>query len=122
MLILSDPMEETWKSTLEKLTDYPQDPKRGYNLAAGVPFDIAHRHFSHLFMIYPLKLSTYLNPKTHDIVVRSVENFETVNGGHVRNGFTLDVLSSLSSMLFDGDAAQGNLTSFLDGTMHVNTV
>ena len=118
---LSDPMVGTWREVLSSLATYPEDPEEGYNVADGVPFNLPHRTFSHLFMIYPLKLSTYLNPQTQDTVVKSIATFQRMNK-NVHNGFTLDGLSSFSSLLGDGNSAHGNLSSFMDGTLHVNTV
>ena len=45
-----------------RLTPYPTHPDWGYNIAATVPFDQSHRHFSHLFMVWPLMLQNLSDP------------------------------------------------------------
>ena len=51
-----------WKETLEKLTEFPVDPKSDtLEIYAGVPYGTPHRHYSHLFSIWPLHLLDVTN-------------------------------------------------------------
>ena len=52
----ADPQAPVWASTLARLTPFPTSPSHGYNVSLGVGFNTPHRHFSHLFAMYPLHL------------------------------------------------------------------
>lgn len=52
----ADPQAPLWSSTLARLTPFPTSPAHGYNVSLGVGFNTPHRHFSHLFAMYPLHL------------------------------------------------------------------
>ena len=56
---LSDPLAAQYRLSLEKLAPSPVAPVGskypGFQIGAGVPLSRGHRHFSHLFMIFPLK-------------------------------------------------------------------
>ena len=54
-LEIDDLLIPKWKDILTRLADYSTD-ETGYMVGQGVPFVRAHRHYSHLLMIYPLYL------------------------------------------------------------------
>src|ERR1035441_10625992 len=55
-LNISDPLLPRWTEMLSKMADYPVDPQTGIMIGKNVPFARPHRHFSHLFAIWPLRL------------------------------------------------------------------
>ena len=55
---IHDPLVPIWTSALSRLAPLPVG-KNGYNVSLGVGFDVAHRHFSHLFAMYPLHLTAW---------------------------------------------------------------
>jgi alpha-L-fucosidase 2 len=72
---LNDPLAAKWRETLEKLTPYPVDEKTGYMVGTGVPFTESHRHYSHLFMVYPLHLVDPESPADRPLIEKSVDNW-----------------------------------------------
>jgi hypothetical protein len=50
---LHDPLEKTWRDTLDRLADLPIN-EHGLMVAARQGFDASHRHYSHLLAFYPL--------------------------------------------------------------------
>ena len=59
VLRLADPSLALYKDSLARLRDPPSAPVGsqypGYWIGEGAPLSSGHRHFSHLFMIFPLK-------------------------------------------------------------------
>ena len=60
---IDDPLIPKWKETLAKLVPYPTD-ENGLMVSASVPFAVSHRHYSHLLMVYPLHIITWISRKT----------------------------------------------------------
>jgi alpha-L-fucosidase 2 len=53
---LTSPHAAAWQATLANLTGYSVDPASNtYEIYAGVPYGTPHRHYSHLFAVYPLR-------------------------------------------------------------------
>ena len=62
-----------WHETLTKLTDFPVDPKTDtLEIYAGVPYGIPHRHYSHLFSIWPLHLLDVTNQTLYNTARNSI--------------------------------------------------
>jgi hypothetical protein len=51
---IDDPLIPTWKLIVQSLTPGPIDGDGSYMVNSNTPFSVPHRHFSHLFHIYPL--------------------------------------------------------------------
>ena len=68
VLGILDPRLPLYKTSLAQLRDPPSAPVGsqypGYWIGEGVPLSSGHRHFSHLFMIFPLKQINFTDP--HD--------------------------------------------------------
>jgi alpha-L-fucosidase 2 len=137
----ADPLVPYWRSVVATLTPSPADPVHGLNVSLGVGFDIPHRHFSHLFSIYPLHILPFSDkdggtPATQGLIARSLDRWSglTCGGGGgggwaCPNGFTYVGVASMSALMgADGDdsrraAAVGNLSSFVrSGLMHASTL
>ena len=56
------PRRHAGGDTLAQLTPYPVGPS-GYLIGRGQPLEQSHRHFSHLMMVYPLRLVTGANDR-----------------------------------------------------------
>jgi hypothetical protein len=72
---LKDPLAATWRDTLAKLTPFPVDPATGYMVGAGVPFAKSHRHYSHLFMVYPLHLVDPESAHDRPLIEQSLDHW-----------------------------------------------
>lgn len=113
MLALHDPLESRWKEVLEHLAEFPTD-ENGYRIGADLTAQ-AHRHFSHLLMIYPLHLVTPEDPKERPLIQRSVDFWlASATSGNAAAGFTLAVGACMRATLGDGDAALDLLRRMLD--------
>jgi alpha-L-fucosidase 2 len=72
---LNDPLAAKWRETLDKLVPYPVDEKTGYMVGADVPFEESHRHYSHLFMFYPLHVVDPESPADRPLIEKSMDHW-----------------------------------------------
>lgn len=100
-LKLNDPQENTWKNILDNLVDFPVD-KNGFMTAVNKPAPLMHRHWCHLFQIYPYYLCNYDNPKDHDVIMRSLKYWGNPD---IPNTWTQAVISSMYSSMHMGEEA-----------------
>jgi alpha-L-fucosidase 2 len=107
------PKAEAWKQTLASLPFYPRDAKTGYNVAQGVPLKEAHRHFSHLLMIYPLALESWEDEQARHLIEKSVDHWAGLCGAGACAGYSHTAASIMSSMMGRSHAALGNITRLL---------
>lgn len=102
-LKIKDPMLPKWKEILSKMADYNINAN-GIMVGKDLPFAKPHRHFSHLFAIFPL----YDMNVDHDAVRipmmrKSIQNFTALDGDNCMYKFSGS--SSLWSAIGDGEAA-----------------
>ena len=59
---LTSPHLSAWRATLSNLTWYSVDPiSNTFEIYAGVPYGTPHRHYSHLFALWPLRALDFNN-------------------------------------------------------------
>ena len=114
-----DPLAARWRSTLAKLVPYPQD-KTGYLIGRNQPLDESHRHFSHLLMIYPLRLVTGKDAAERALIERSTAHWIGFEGA--LQGYSFVGASAIASLLGKGDEALGYLDELLGRYVHPNTM
>ncbi len=103
-LKIDDPLLPKWKEVLAKLVDYPVDEKTGIMIGKDTPFARPHRHYSHLFAIFPLYvLNIDDQPERLGLMRQSIHQHVGLNGDNCMYKFTGS--SSLSAALGDGDNA-----------------
>lgn len=124
---LNDPLVPFWQSVLATLAPYPTDPVHGYNVSLGVGFNVPHRHFSHLFAIFPLHNIVWDNKDggsaaSRDLIARSLDRWTglTCGGstGGCPNGFTYDGAISMSALMTTDPARREAAAAFADGFTH----
>ncbi len=76
-LKLNDPIVNNCKAMLNRLVPYEIDNASGFMVGKGMPFIKSHRHWSHLFMIYPFHEYRWDNPKEAPLISKSLENWIT---------------------------------------------
>ena len=118
-LELNDPLVAKWRSTLERLTPYPVDPATGYQVGKDVSFLHGHRHFSHLFMVYPLHLVDPTDPSEQDLIHQSVENWLSRGG---LQGYSYTGGGAMRAWMGQGDEAARLMNTFLDRYLKPNTM
>ncbi len=102
---IEDPMLPKWKTTLERLVDFPAD-ETGFMIGKDFPLTIGHRHFSHLLMIYPLYLVNVEQPGGRELIEKSLRHWIGLQGGAAwPNNYTWTGASSMASALGDGNLA-----------------
>ncbi len=103
-LKIDDPLLPKWKDVLAKLVDYPVDEKTGIMIGKDTPFAHPHRHYSHLFAIFPLYvLNIDDEPERRSLMEQSIRRHVGLNGDNCMYKFTGS--ASLSAALGDGDVA-----------------
>jgi alpha-L-fucosidase 2 len=108
-LNMDDPLVPKWKETLAKLVDYPVN-ENGFMIGAGVPFAKAHRHYSHLLMVYPLYLVNADQPGAAELIGKSLDHWLGFKGG--KTGYTWTGASSMWSAIGNGNKALECMNSF----------
>ena len=84
------------------------------------PFSRSHRHWSHLFMIYPLYEYTYDNEEQIDLIDRSLDNY--LKDESLFAGYSYVAASSINSIRGNGDNAIELLNKFCNKHLKVNTL
>lgn len=106
-LKISDPLLPLWKDFLQNLAPYPID-ERGLKIGQNLSFDRPHRHYSHLFAIFPLYETNIDNAgPLLPVLKKSVENYIGLRGDSCMYKFT--GASSLWAALGNGNEALKNL-------------
>ena len=117
----SDPALPIYADIASRLAPLPIDSTTGsYEVAAGVPFAVPHRHYSHLLAVYDLGLNepaatmaasldvwwniTCAGPQAHG---------PDYMGDDECRGFTQAAMGAMSNRLNRTKGALGNLTSYL---------
>jgi hypothetical protein len=86
----------------ENLIDYPQD-MNGYMISSHLPYNISHRHYSHLMMIYPYYLVNADQPDNIPLIRKSIEHWQSKS--EALQGYSLSGAGSMYAMLGEGDTA-----------------
>lgn len=70
---LTSPYLAQWQATLARMTWFPVDAASGtLEIYRGIPYGTPHRHFSHLFSIWPLHLLNVSNATQYTLAQRSI--------------------------------------------------
>ena len=121
-LKIDDPLIPKWRQTLEKLRPYPVD-ENGLMVSASVPFAVSHRHYSHLFMIYPLYTMSLEQPENYALVVKSLDHWMGMK--KQLQGYSFTGAASISALMGRGDEALRYLDLLIAGErkfIHPNTM
>ena len=102
-LNIKDPLLPRWKETLAEMQDYNIDTN-GIMIGKDVPFAKPHRHYSHLFCIFPLyDMNVETDPQRIPMMKKSIQHFTDLDGDNCIYKFS--GASSLWAALGDGDNA-----------------
>jgi hypothetical protein len=109
----------SWRDTLARLTPYPVGPS-GYLIGRGQPLDQSHRHFSHLLMVYSLRLVTGAGASERALIEKSLAHWIGFEGA--LQGYSFVGASAISSLLGKGDDAERFLDQLLERFVKPNTM
>ena len=102
-LKIKDPLLPRWKETLAGMQDYNIDPN-GIMIGKDVPFAKPHRHYSHLFCIFPLyDMNVETDSQRIPMMKNSIQHFTDLDGDNCIYKFS--GASSLWAALGEGDNA-----------------
>ena len=113
---LGDPERAEWVDFLDNLAPYPTD-ENGYRISAATPYSHSHRHWSHLLMIYPLYLVTPENPDEYDLMLRSIEHWQSMTES--LQGYSYSGSSSMYASLGDGERAFEQLDKLIGNETYI---
>lgn len=114
---LNDPQLPRWQDFLAHLVDYPYDEETGYKVSDSIKFEnVNHRHYSHLFMIYPYYLVHWGQKENREKISLSVNRWKG-NQGYSRTGKACMLLS-----MGKGDEALKEMEIFLNKFVKPNTL
>ncbi|MDX1284419.1 MAG: hypothetical protein R3182_05390, partial [Draconibacterium sp.] len=107
---LNDEQLSKWKYVLENLVEPPID-ENGYMVGHNEPWAMSHRHYSHLFHIYPLYLVDSEDPTNHELINKSINHWISFEGALAAYSYT--GASSMFSAQGEGDKALEYLEGFM---------
>ena len=119
ILELDDPLAPEWQQVVESLADYPYDPQQGFLIGRNVALDDAHRHYSHLLMIYPFYDVNVDQSGALEKIEKSIGHWQSFSQGPYQPhpalvGYSFTGAASLYAAMGDGDRAYTYLKAFLD--------
>lgn len=116
---LNDPLAAKWKDVLDNLIPYPRD-ENGFSIAADVPFNQSHRHYSHLLMIYPLYEINWDQPQNRELIKKSLAHWHSFPTA--LQGYSFTGGASIYALMGNGDSARDYLNELLDRFVKPNTM
>ena len=69
-----DPRQAEWESTLAQLAPFPVG-ENGLKVSADTAYTSSHRHYSHLFPIFPMYLLRWDRPGDRELITRSFDHW-----------------------------------------------
>ena len=116
-----DEKQEEWRWVLDHLAAYPVEEGRGFMIAADVPYEISHRHYSHLLMIYPLHTLDLTNEENRALAEASIAYWQSKP--EALQGYSQTGAASMYACLGDGESAYIHLSKlWTDGYIRPNTM
>lgn len=117
---LSSPHLDAWKDTLSRIISFPVDPVTDtFEVYAGRPYNQPHRHFSHLFMIFPLRLINVSNITEYNTARNSVNLWLATP--EEDSQFYRPAASAMNVLLGERAAAFDNITYLLNTRIEGST-
>lgn len=102
-LKIQDTLLPKWKLTLSKMADYNTD-ENGIMVGKDLPFSKPHRHYSHLFSIFPLyDMNIDNSPNRIPLMKKSIQHFTDLDGDNCIYKFS--GAASLWAAIGDGDSS-----------------
>lgn len=114
---INDPLLNHWKDFYANLIDYPYSSTTGYKVSDSREFaTTTHRHYSHLFMIYPYHLVDWENPVDGPKMELSVNRW-VGDQGYSRTG-----KAAMLASKGDGEGALSQMNTFMSTFLKPNTL
>jgi alpha-L-fucosidase 2 len=114
-----DLLAPKWRDVLINLTDYPRD-SNGLKVGRDLAFSQAHRHYSHLLMIYPLYNMNWDQPENRDLIKKSLEHWHSFTTA--MQGYSFTGGAAIYTMMGNGDMAAKYLDQLFTKYIKPNTL
>jgi len=117
--------QKRWLNLLAEFGDYALTDKYELMFAKMLPYNVSHRHFSHLMAIHPLGLIKWEDgQKAQSIITNTINSLEEV-GPDLWCGYSYAWMGNLKARAKDGDGAAETLRIFatafcLPNSFHAN--
>lgn len=116
---------EKWETILNEWPVLSIDDEKGLLIAPEQPYEVSHRHFSHLVGWHPLGIIDWSNGEKEREVIRSTLTTLENEGSDWWTGYSFSWLGNLYARVFDGEKAAEVLRIFaecfcLENSFHVN--
>ena len=108
---IDDPLLPKWKDVVKRLVEYPTDGN-GFMVTADIPFAMAHRHYSHLLMIYPLGLFHMEQPENRELIQKSLDHWTSFFKKGV-TGYSYTGAAAMYALQGNGEKAASYLDMFM---------
>ncbi|MFD2918964.1 glycoside hydrolase family 95-like protein [Terrimonas rubra] len=115
----TDALAAKWQDVLTNLTDYPRDDN-GLKIGQDVAFKQAHRHYSHLLMIYPLYTMNWDQVENRTLIKKSLEHWHSFTTA--MQGYSFTGGAAIYTMMGDGDMAVKYLDQLFSKYIKPNTL
>lgn len=115
----NDPIVAMCQDVLARLEPYPTDDATGFLVGKEMPLAKSHRHWSHLFMIYPFHEYTWDQPEHIDLIERSLNHW--TGKPEAFAGYSWLGAASMHAAAGRGDQALQYLQTFLRRSPLPNT-
>jgi len=99
---IDDERRADWERVLEQLAEPPVD-EFGLRVGRDIGFRRSHRHYSHLFAVWPLRIWNIDHPEFRSLAEQSVAHWLSLD--KELQGYTWTSASCMASGFGDGDAA-----------------
>lgn len=114
---INDPMLPGWKDFLENMPEFQYSETTGFKVSESTEFlDTFHRHYSHLFMIYPYHMLDWNNEAERTMANLSIDRWQG-DQGYSRTGKAAMLASEGL-----GDRALEQMEIFVDQFLKPNTL
>ena len=114
---IGDPQLPQWKDFLSKMPDFQYSEETGFKVSETVEFlDVSHRHYSHLFMIYPYHMLDWNDAEARMMANRSIDHWQG-DQGYSRTGKAAMLASEGL-----GDRALEQMNVFVNNFLMDNTL
>lgn len=117
--------KQRWQKVLSEFDDYALTDKHELMFAKTLPYNVSHRHLSHLMAIHPLGLIKWEDgQKSQSIINNTIKQLEEI-GPDLWCGYSYSWLGNLNARAKDGEGAAKALRIFasafcLPNSFHAN--
>lgn len=117
--------ESHWLECRNQMPAFDLDGDGALSFAHGTPYNVSHRHFSHMMAIHPLALIDFADgEKEQDIIRKSISKLDQY-GPDWWCGYSYSWLANIKARAFDGEGAADALKTFaecfvLPNSFHAN--